>query len=252
LHNWNAEKVKLIIGEQPSPYFYSQVFSKYQTVVEEGLLTPTQKNLQAHQMMEINQAFGKEVFSPSDIIPYMNITGKGEIIPMLQQKEQQAQEMAQEQNMIAMSIEDMKMKELMAKIHNQLSMSRERDSRSASNVGLFEERVSEISKNHAISTREKMDALMKLLEAIQKFGEVETFIQSNNLDKIKYDEEEREDLSRANVERQQQAQSFLQKMMESTGMNEQGRNPGMNPMENQGMNPMENQGMNRQNMGANV
>ena len=28
LNNWNAEKVKLIIGEEPTPFFYSKIFSK--------------------------------------------------------------------------------------------------------------------------------------------------------------------------------------------------------------------------------
>ena len=35
LNNWNAEKVALMIGEEPSPYFYSRIFSKFQVIVEE-------------------------------------------------------------------------------------------------------------------------------------------------------------------------------------------------------------------------
>src|SRR4029077_16365775 len=42
LNNWTAEKVKLMIGEDPTPWFYSRVFSKYQVVVEESDLTATQ------------------------------------------------------------------------------------------------------------------------------------------------------------------------------------------------------------------
>ena len=54
LHNWNAEKVRLMIGQEPSPHFFSRVFAKYKTVVEEGIITPTQRNLQSQQMLEIN------------------------------------------------------------------------------------------------------------------------------------------------------------------------------------------------------
>ena len=172
-------------------------------------------------MMEINGIFGREVFPPSMIIPKLNITGKGEIIPYLQQQEQQqAAVQAQAQN-IQHAVEDMKMKELMAKIHNQLSMARERDARAESNVGLFEERISEISKNHAISTREKMDALTKMLEAIQKFGEVETMLQANNLESIKFDEEETEKIARTDVERQQSAKKFMEQLMASQPMRQQ-------------------------------
>src|SRR4029077_14051657 len=55
LNNWNAAKVALYLGEEPSEHFYSRIFAKYHTLVEEGLLTATQKNLQAQQLLEINQ-----------------------------------------------------------------------------------------------------------------------------------------------------------------------------------------------------
>lgn len=213
LNNWNAEKVSLIIGEEPSPFFYSKIFSRFQVLVEEGELTPTQSNMQAQQMMDINAAFGREVFPPSMIIPKLNITGKGEIIPFLQEQEQQAQALQAEAQNIQHTVEEMKLKEMMAKIHNLLSQARERDSRSASNVGLFEERVSEISKNHAISTREKMDALAKMLEAIQKFGEVETFLRANQLESIKNDEEELETEARTNIEQAEFQKDFVRDIM---------------------------------------
>lgn len=223
LNNWNAEKVNLLIGEDPSPYFYSRIFSKFQVLVEEGELTPTQSNFQAQQMMDINAAFGREVFPPSMIIPKLNITGKGEIVPFLQQQEQQAQASQAEAMNIQHTVEEMKLKELMAKIHNLLSQARERDSRSASNVGLFEERISEISKNHAISTREKMDALAKMLEAIQKFGEVETFLRANQLESIKFDEEEMEKESRADIERSEFSKDFVRDIMKGMPSQNVGR-----------------------------
>lgn len=221
LNNWNAEKVELIIGEEPSPHFYSKIFAKYQTVVEEGLLTPTQKNLQAQQMMDINQAFGREVIPPSMIIKDMNIQGKAEIMQFLQQQEQQQSAAAAEAQNIQHTYEEMKMKELMAKIHNQLSQARERDARAESNVGLFEERMSEISKNHSMATKEKMAALAQLMETIQKFGEVETFLRGNQLDSIKMDEEETEKNARMDVERNEASKKFLQQIMNSGTMNNQ-------------------------------
>jgi hypothetical protein len=170
-------------------------------------------------MMDMNQAFGREVFPPSMIIPKLNITGKGEIIPFLQKQEQMAQAVQDEAQNIQHTFEEMKMKELMAKIHNQLSQARERDSRAESNIGLFEERVSMISKNHALASKEKMAALAQLLETIQKFGEVETFLQSNNLESIKYDDQETEKKSRTDTERNVASQKFLEQIM-STQQNQ--------------------------------
>lgn len=215
-NNWNGEKVKLLIGEEPTAFFYSKIFSKCQVTVEEADLTPTQQNLQAQQMFEMNERFGREVFPPSKVIPKLNITGKAEIIQYLEQQEQQAQAAQSEIQNIQHTVEEMKLKELMAKIHNQLSQARERDSRSESNVGLFEERMSMISKNHALATKEKMAALEQLMETIQKFGEVETFLKSNQLESIKYDEEEREKNSRHIVERNEASKRFMEQLMGST------------------------------------
>jgi hypothetical protein len=223
LNNWNAAKVSLYIGEEPTPHFYSKIFAKYQVIVEEADLTPTQQNLQASQMIEINQMFQREVFPPSMIIPKLNITGKGEIIPFLQQQEQQQAAVQAEAQNIQHTVEEMKLKELMSKIHNQLSQARERDSRSESNIGLFEERMSMISKNHALASKEKMAALAQLLETIQKFGEVETFLKSNELDSIKYDEEETEKNSRQDVERQEASKRFIEQIMSSQPRQSQGQ-----------------------------
>ncbi len=165
--------------------------------------------------MDINAAFGREVFSPSMIIPKLNITGKGEIIPYLQQQEQQQAAAQSEEMNIKHSFEEMKMKELIAKIHNQLSQARERDSRAESNVGLFEERISMISKNHALASKEKMAALEQLLETIQKFGEVETFLKSNQLESIRYDDEEIEKKARTDIERTEASKKFMQQIMQS-------------------------------------
>ncbi len=215
INNWSAEKVQMIINEEPTPHFYSKVFAKYNTIVEESDLTPTQQNLQAQQMLDMNQAFGREVFPPSMIIPKLNITGKGEIIPFLQQQEQQAASVQSEATAIQQTVEEMKIKDMMAKIHNQLSQARERDSRSESNIGLFEERMSMISKNHALASKEKMAALAQLMDTIQKFGEVETFLQSNNLDAVNIDDEELEKQSRQNVERQEASKRFVEQIMAS-------------------------------------
>jgi hypothetical protein len=232
LNNWNAEKVKLYIGEEPSPFFYSKIFSNFQVIVEESDLTPTQQNLQAQQMMDMNQAFGREVFSPSQIIPKLNITGKAEIIQILQQQEQQMQAVQAEAQNIQHSVEEMKMKELIAKIHNQLSQARERDARAESNVGLFEERMSMISKNHALASKEKMAALAQLLETIQKFGEVETFLKSNELESIKLDEEETEKESRKVVERTEDSKRFVEQLM---GLTSQQGQQSQQPQQGQGI-----------------
>ncbi len=227
LNNWNAEKVKLMIGEEPTPWFYSRVFSKYQVVVEESDLTATQQNLQAHQMMEMNQTFGREVFSPSMIIPKLNITGKGEIIPYLQQQEEQMQHMQQEQAMVQHMVEDAKIKELYSKATANIARAREDHSRSESNLGLYEERLSMIERNRAMSVKEKQEALGKLLENIATYGAMETMAQEARIDQEGQEVRQEEEYEKQDVERRTKANEFLAKIM--------GQIPSVEQQENQQM-----------------
>lgn len=213
LNNWTPEKVGFIINEEPTPFFYNKIFSKYMVSVQEGLLTPTQQSYQAHQMMEINQAFGREVIPPSMIIKNMNIQGKAEIMQYLEQQEQSMQQQQQQVQLMAEARENAELQELYSKATNNIAMARERHSRSDSNIGLFEERLSELQKNEAIALREKMDALQKLVETIQKYGEVETYLRENQLDQIHRDDERENDIEKMQAKQTSLANSYLTSIM---------------------------------------
>jgi len=228
LNNWNAEKVGLMIGEEPSPHFYSRVFAKYKTVVEEGLLTPTQRNLQAQQMMDINLAFGREVLPPSMIIKDMNIQGKAEIIQFLQQQEEQAQQLQQEQTAVQHAFEHAKLQELMTKAAANIATARERHGRSESNLGLYEERLSMIERNRAMSLKEKQAALTSLLENVQKYGEIETEYQENKLHLESQDIIMQEEIDKRDAERRTEANKFMEQILGNSMMPDQQQNPSQN------------------------
>jgi hypothetical protein len=213
LNNWNAFKVKLIIGEEPSPFFYSRVFSKYKVMVEESDLTPTQQNLQARQMIEINHQFGREVFSPSMIIPKLNITGKGEIIPYLKQQEQQMSAVEEHNTTLQHAVEEGKLKELYSKIAQNIATARERHGRAEADIGLYEERLSEITHNRAMSMKAKTEALAKLMEVIQKYGEIEAHLKMNDLKGIEQDQINEEDVEKRDAQSQSLANEFVSKFL---------------------------------------
>jgi hypothetical protein len=202
-----------MIGEDPTPWFHSRVFSKYQVVVEESDLTATQQNLQAQQMMEMNQQFGREVFSPSMIIPKLNITGKGEIVPFLQQQEQQMQTMQQEQANVQHMVEDAKIKELYSRATANIAMAKERAGRFDANVGLLEERLSNISKNQSLSTKAKMEALEKLVMIVQSFGELEAIEGMKDIQTSNQNENLREDEERIKAQHMSEGSKFLEQIM---------------------------------------
>lgn len=212
-NNWSAEKVSLLIGEEPSPYFYSKVFAKYKVIVEESDLTPTQQNLQAQQMLDMNERFGREVFTPSMIVPKLNITGKTEIVKILQNQEQQAQAVAQHSQNIEHVYNEARLKEMYSKTAAQIATARERHGRAEADIGLFEERLSEITRNRALATKDKMEALEKLVDVIAKYGEIEAALKLQNIENFDYQQEAKEDLEKADAKRSSLANEFLTGIM---------------------------------------
>ena len=219
LNNWNEAKCGLLLGEEPTAHFYSHIFAKYNVVVEEGLNTATQKNMQAQQLLEINQIFGREVFPPSMIIKDMNLSGRAEAVQYLQQQEQ-AMQMAQEhaQN-TAQVIEEAKLKELYSKAALNISNAKERQARSDSNVGLFEERLSMISKNHSMSTKARAEALEKLVEVTHRYGELEANLKMNDLQSLENSEEQEEREAKREAQMTSAGNEFVAQIL--SGMNSQ-------------------------------
>lgn len=227
LYNWSPEKVAMMIGEEPSPHFYSRIFAKYHTVVEEGILTPTQGNMQAQQMLDINGVFGREVFPASMIIPKLNITGKAEIIKFLEQQEQHMAIKQEEMEHVQHAFEDAKIKELYSKAVANIATAKERQGRAEADIGLFEERLSEISHNRAMSTKAKMEALEKLMETVAIHGEQQTAARMKELHDFDYVQEQNEDREKADAKQTAESHKFLEEIM---GMN----NPKNSMMEDQG------------------
>ncbi len=212
LNNWNAAKVSLIIGEEPTPYFYSSIFAKYQVIVEEGLNTPTQKNMQARQLLDINQLFGREVFPPSFIVKDMNLSGRAEAVTFLQNQEQQAQAMQEHTQTAAQVYEDARLKELYSKAANNIAMARERHGRAEADIGLFEERLSEISNNRSMALKNKTEALGKLLEVIKQYGEIETMVRAQDLQGMEAQQEVSEDREKIDAKQTAMSNDFMQQM----------------------------------------
>ncbi len=213
LNNWNAEKVKLYINEEPTPFFYSRLFARYKVVVEESDLTPTQQNLQAQQMLDMNERFQREIFTPSMIIPKLNITGKGEIIQILQQQEQMAQA-AQEHSMnLEHAVEEGKLKELYSKTAANIATARERHGRAEADIGLFEERLSEITRNRALATKDKMEALEKLVDVIAKYGEIEAALKMQDIENFDRNQIFDENVEKSDAKRTAMSNEFVSQIL---------------------------------------
>jgi len=212
LNNWNASKVGLMIGEEPTPHFYSKIFAKFQTIVEEGLLTPTQKYQEYQQWLELNQQLGG-IIPPSVLAEKAPVQGKKELMEVLQMQEMQSKAVQEEETAFKHSYEDARLKELYSKAMANLAMARERHGRAEADIGLFEERLSEITRNRALATKDKMEALEKMIDVISKYGEIETMLKMQELESFDYTQELKEDREKADAKETSLANDFLNSIM---------------------------------------
>jgi hypothetical protein len=98
--NYSPEKVQRITKKEPTEEFYSQNWAQYNVVVEEGLLTDTQRHSQYMQLMALKQN-GMPI-PDSLIIKNSNLHGKDELNEILDAQAEQAQQQQQQQEQLQM------------------------------------------------------------------------------------------------------------------------------------------------------
>jgi hypothetical protein len=234
LNNWNSAKVGLIIGEEPSPYFYSRIFAKYQTIVEEGLNTAIQRQQEFQQTVELNQILGG-IIPASYIASIATLQGKNKLMEVLQKQEQQQSAIQEQATNIQHAFEEAKLNELYSKAANNVAMAKERYGRFESNVGLLEERISEVQKNSSLSVKAKMEALEKMIDVIAKYGEIETALKMNQIDSYDFLQNSRMGQEKKDAHQEAIANELSMKLMDSItkgmGMQGQGGQEGMQGQE---------------------
>lgn len=214
LSNWSPEKVELLIGEDPTFHFYNKVFAKYKVSVAEGLDTAVQRQQEFQQTVELNQILGG-IIPPSYIASIATLQGKTKLMEILSQQEQAQAASAQQQEQLSHAVLDAQLQETYARATAELAQARERAGRAESNVGLFEERLSEITHNRAMATKAKMEALEKLIEVVAKYGEIETALKASDLQRDALLQEAQEDREKIDAKQTAASTQFVQELLMS-------------------------------------
>jgi hypothetical protein len=197
---WTPFKVSRIIKEQPTKEFYDKNFSQYDVLPEESLNTTTQKQNQFVQLLQLRE-MGIPV-PTTFLLKNSTLQGKDELVESIQREEQQQSALAQEKSSLDLAVLQAQLQNLQATTADKLAMGRERTARTKSNIGLEFERFSELSKNHALATKEKMSAVKEFLESVKLYGEVQTMHAIDAVDKIEGKEVSQEmgEKTKANAE----------------------------------------------------
>ncbi len=153
---------KILEGEEPLPQFYQKAFGKYNAVVEEGLNTPTQKQMNFAQMLELRNA---GISIPDEaLIDASTIQDKKRLLDAIKAQQQATQQVQQQQ-----------MELQLEQLRSQIRLS---ESTAAANEGLAVERVSRVQENHALAVerqaKAKHDEDSALLDKIKALKELQS------------------------------------------------------------------------------
>jgi hypothetical protein len=212
LNNWNASKVGMMINEEPSPFFYSRIFANYETTVEEGVLTPTQQYQEYQAWLELNQQLGG-IIPPEKLAAKAPIQGKKELMEILAEVAQKQAAAQQEAAQVAHAIEHAKLQELQSKAASNIASAKERYGRYESDLGLKDERESELTKNRALATKAKMEALEKMVDVTAKLGAVETMVKLGEIDALQNQDIVKEDAETQKSQQEATQNEFMNEIL---------------------------------------
>lgn len=161
--NYTPEKIKMITKKDPTAEFYSQAFAKYDVIVEEGILTETQKQSQFVQLSALKQMGVLPPEGDALLIKNSNLHDRKELEQLMQQKAQ-AQAQAQQQ------VQQLQMQEM--QIRNQVATAR-----SEADQSLAAERINKIQLDAALSaeriSRAEEDRTAGVLNLVKAVKELE-------------------------------------------------------------------------------
>lgn len=160
--SWTPGKVRRILNEEPSPQFYNRAFGKYDAVVEEGLNTSTQRQMQFAQLLQMRE-MGVPV--PTDLlIKSSTLQNKKELTDAIAAQEQQQSQMAQQQQMAQIEVLKAQIEDLKAKAMANEGLGVERASRVQENRALAVERLAAAQKERDLGTLDRVKAAKELTE----------------------------------------------------------------------------------------
>lgn len=193
--NWTSFKVQRILNEVPTEQFFTKNFQEYDVLTVEGMDTAVQKQQAYAQALEFQSQTGIQL-PPQYILNLAQFQNKDELMQLMEQQQAQQSEMQNQQAQTELALLEQKLQNLQADTAEKLAMAKERVGRTKSNVGLFEERLSEVSQNQSRAVREKISALKDLIEILNQYGETETMKSQRALNLVEEDMEDEEKINK--------------------------------------------------------
>jgi hypothetical protein len=162
--NYSPEKVELITKKRPTDEFYSKTFAKYDVVVEEGLLTDTQKQSEFIQYSAL-KAMGVNI-TDEEIISASSLHDKKKLVERIAAQAQQEQQMQQMQAQMAMQQQAVITDAAESKALSDRSLAHEREAKIQLDQALNAERI-------ARAEEDKTAGVLNLIKAVKELEQID-------------------------------------------------------------------------------
>lgn len=163
-NNYTPEKIKLITKKEPTPEFFSKEFAKYDIVIEEGVLTDTQRETQFMQYLAL-KGMGIAIPDPL-IIKNSNLHDKKELEDYVAQQAEAQKQTEQAQTQMAME--------------QQAVVTRSLDAKAESDQALAVERLSKIQLESAVNAErlqradeDRTGSMLNLVKAMKELDQMD-------------------------------------------------------------------------------
>ena len=171
-NNYTPEKIKAITKKDPTPEFFSKTFAKYNVVVQEGLLTDTQKQSDFTGRLAL-RAMGINI-TDAEIINSSNLHDKDKIAQRMAAEAQAAQQQQQQ----AMQLQ----------MQNQATVTQAVDAKAQSDQALAAERINKVGLDAAMNaerlSRAREERTGEALNLIKALKELEGMDVANLREKV--------------------------------------------------------------------
>jgi len=158
--NYTPGKIQKILKEQPSDQFYNKAFGIYDCVVEDGLNTATQKQMEFAQLLQLRE-LGVPIPDES-LVESATLQNKKKLIEIMQKNQQQQQQMQQMQMQAALQEQQARTELAQARATADQGLGVERMSRVQENQALAIERKAQAERDHYASLLDFVKALKEL------------------------------------------------------------------------------------------
>ena len=191
--NYSPGKIQRIINEKPTEEFFSGQFDEYDCVIKQAVKTPTQREAYYYQLLQL-VALGAPIpwADIMEVAPLQGATKLHEVMRQIQEQQQEAGQIEQEQLQIQRDLEISKMNENNA-------LAEERRARVLADIGLAKERISESEQNYAKAFLDNAKTVSEIQDMPRKrfLDVLELAASIKQKERISVETQLQEDLNRA-------------------------------------------------------